>query len=68
LCSAKVFTVLAPHLQAAEESAERAATAAEAAEEEEDPPLQVKGCAELAKSRHQQKPFFCIADNCMHLH
>lgn len=45
------------HLQAAEEFAQRAATDAEAAEDE-DPPLQVRGCLELAKSWHQQTSFF----------
>ena len=45
------------HLQAAEEFAQRAATDAEAAEDE-DPPLQVRGSPELAKSWHQQTSFF----------
>ena len=47
-------------LQAAEEFAQRAATDAEAAEDE-DPPLQVRGCPELAKSWHQQTPSFLRA-------
>ena len=45
------------HLQAAEEFAQRAATDAEAAEDE-DPPLQVRGCPELAKPWHKQTSFF----------
>ena len=60
LCDAKVLRATEYHLQAAEEFAQRAATDTEAAEEE-DPPLQVRGCPELAKSWHQRTAFFSRA-------